>query len=104
MEENYLHNTTQCNLYLALFPSRNTGQSGGAQKCSFGPNAWEVNPYHPGLLLPAYAATGCKLRKYSSGVAICQVVFWTLVPSEPCFLQALGWCLVLVPECLSPAP
>ena len=57
VEENYLHNTTRRNLYLALFPWRDTGQSGGAQKCGFGPNTWEVNPDRLGVPHPACAGS-----------------------------------------------
>lgn len=56
VEENYLHNTTPRNLYLALFPWRNTGRSGGAQKCTFGPNVWK-------LTLPVGCASLCLLRE-----------------------------------------
>lgn len=93
VEENYLHNTTPRNLYLALFPWRNTGRSGGAQKCTFSPNVWEVNSSSwVCCSLPAQG-TGCKLNKYSTGVTIYHVIFGTSISSKPCFLQALAGAL-----------
>lgn len=39
VDENYLHNTAQRNLYLALFPRCNARPCGGAQKRGFGPKS-----------------------------------------------------------------
>lgn len=97
VDENYLHNTTRCNLYLALFPWWNTGRSGRAQKCRFGPNLWGVNPCRLGLLLPAVQGAGWNPKSCCSAMAVCG----TLTSSKPCFLQALGCLLVL--ESFSPA-
>lgn len=88
MEESYLHNTAPRNLYLALFPWCNTGQSG--QKCSFSLSPWEVNSSSWVCFpLPAQGA-GCKLNTYFSGMTIYHGVCGTSMSSKLCFLQALA--------------
>lgn len=90
MEENYLHNTTRRNLYLALFPRCNAGPCGGCPEARF-------RPQIPGALtLPARLLFSLRVQATCrSSLLLCPSVVWFWGRSIPSVLLSSGSGFVL---------